>query len=440
MSENTEYEIGNMQYSSTWKTSVASFVSVFFHNYNNIAAALVSAVIWPSVFFPSVAPDLGLLLGISTYVVGYIAGIVGAFVFGQYGDKRGRRNVGAVALGTTAIGALGIAFTPSFAAIGVAADVLLISFRFIAGMGIGTMVGDGAWVVESAATSKRRGLWGSTFGIGQSASVTAPALVMFFLLTRYPHTFVFTEGWRILFYIGAAGLVVALLIRTLITETKVFDTLKAEDKIERVPALKVFKPFWKQISVLMVVQAASAGAIFELASFTPGFLGSEGLVPINAFLALGIAAVVGIFVKVGAGHLADRTGRRNAMRVGMIAIIVWAIPYLYILSLKPSLTLLIANEIIMYGLASIQIAVVASLFAEQFASRYRYSGVTISYNFGQLLAGLVTAVIAAAFLSAFHGPVHAWPYIGALMLVLNAIAFVALFFIKETYKHDIVAN
>jgi MFS family permease len=440
LSENVDFELGNAEYSSTWKTSVASFVSVFFHNYNNIAAALVSAVIWPSVFFPSAAPDLGLLLGISTYVVGYIAGIIGAFIFGQYGDRGGRRNVGAVALATTAVGALGIGLTPSFASIGVTADILLIIFRIIAGMGIGTMVGDGAWVVESAAKSKRRGLWGTTFGIGQSASVTAPALVMFFLLTKYPHVFVFTEGWRILFYIGAAGLVAALIIRYFITETKVFDTLKAEDKIETIPAIKVFKPFWKQIVVLMVVQAASAGAIFELASFTPGFLKSDGLDPVNAFLALGIAAAVGIFIKIGAGHLADATGRRNAMRVGMIAIMIFAIPYLYILSLKPTLPLLIANEIVMYGLASIQIAVVASLFAEQFSSRYRYSGVTISYNFGQLLAGIVTAVIAAAFLSAFHGPTHAWPYIGALMLVLNAIAFIALFFIKETYQHEIVAD
>ncbi len=440
MTDNANRDIKKNEFTGTWGTSVASFVSVFFHNYNNIAAALVSAVIWPSVFFPSVAPDLGILLGISTYVVGYLAGVLGAFLFGQYGDTSGRRNVGAVALGTTAVGALGIAFTPGFSAIGVSADVLLIIFRFVAGMGIGTMVGDGAWVVESAAKSKRRGLWGSTFGIGQSASVTAPALILYFLLTKFPHAYVFSEGWRILFYIGAAGLIAAIIIRYFITDTRVFDTLKTDGKIERVPALQVFKPFWRQIVVLMVVQAASAGAIFELASFTPGFLSSEGLVPINAFLALGIAAIVGIFIKIGAGYLADKKGRRTAMGVGMIAIIIWAIPYLYFLSLKPSLGLLITDEIVMYGLASIQIAVVASLFSEQFASRFRYSGVTISYNFGQLLAGLVTAVIAAAFLTAFHGPVHAWPYIGALMLVLNAIAFASLFLIKETYKQDIVPN
>lgn len=440
MAESVNVNTSKDSYTGTWGTSVASFVSVFFHNYNNIAAALVSAVIWPSVFFPSVAPDLGILLGISTYVVGYLAGVLGAFLFGQYGDKSGRRNVGALALGTTAVGALGIAFTPGFSAIGVSADILLIIFRFIAGMGIGTMVGDGAWVVESAAKSKRRGLWGSTFGIGQSASVTAPALILYFLLTKYPHAFVFSEGWRILFYIGAAGLVAALIIRYFITDTRVFDTLKTEGKIERVPALEVFKPFWRQIVVLMVVQAASAGAIFELASFTPGFLASEGLVPINAFLALGIAAVVGIFIKIGAGYLADRKGRRTAMGIGMIAIVVFAIPYLYFLSLKPSLGLLIADEIVMYGLASIQIAVVASLFSEQFASRYRYSGVTISYNFGQLLAGIITAVLAASFITLFHGDAHAWPYIGALMLVLNAVAFISLFFIKETFKQDIVPD
>ena len=105
MTENVNVGLKNDGYSSTRKTSVASFVGIFFENYNNIAAALVSAVVWPTVFFPSVAPDLGLLLGISTYVVGYVAGVIGAFLFGQYGDRSGRRNVGVLALGITAVGA-----------------------------------------------------------------------------------------------------------------------------------------------------------------------------------------------------------------------------------------------------------------------------------------------------------------------------------------------
>ncbi|MDS0256510.1 MFS transporter [Thermoplasmatales archaeon AK] len=429
-----------VNFSSTWKTAGASFVSVFFHNYNNIAAALVSGIIWPSVFFPSFNPYVGLFLSLSTYVVGYIAGIVGAFIFGQYGDTSGRRNVGAVALAITAIGAIGISLTPGYTTLGVTADVLLIVFRFIAGMGIGTMVGDGAWVVESAAKSNRRGLWGTTFGVGQSLSVAAPALILFYLITSYPHAYVFSSGWRIIFYIGAVGIIVALIIRIFITDTKVFRELKDTNKVESLPAIQVFRPFWKQIMILMVVQAASAGAIFELASFTPGFLGSEGLTPLNATLALGIASIVGIAVKLLTGLLADAKGRLFAMRAGMLAVAIWAIPYLYFLYLKPSLPLLIVDEIIMYGAASIQIATVASLFAEQFASRYRYSGVTISYNFGQLLAGIVTAVIAAAILSALKGPVHSWPYIGALMLVLNVIAFGLLFTLKETFSKHIVAD
>ncbi|AKA49206.1 hypothetical protein IX51_08935 [uncultured archaeon] len=369
-----------------------------------------------------------------------MAGIIGAFIFGQYGDTSGRRNVGAVALGTTAAGAIGISLLPGFSVLGVTSIILLIVFRFIAGMGIGTMVGDGAWIVESAAKSKRRGLWGSALGIGQSASVTAPALILFFMITSLPHSYVFTQGWRILFYIGALGIIAALIIRLKITDTKIFSELQETKRTESLPALKVFKSHWKEIIVLMVVQAASAGAIFELAAFTPGFIASQGLSPIYALFALGIAAIVGIIIKVFAGQLADRKGRLLAMRLGMILVIIWSVPYLYILSVKPTLPLLIIDEIIMYGTASVQIAIVASLFAEQFASRVRYSGVTLSYNFGQLLAGLVTAVAAPAILSLLHGPSHAWPYIGLLMAGLNIVALMALFFIKETYKEEIVAN
>ena len=201
-----------------------------------------------------------------------------------------------------------------------------------------------------------------------------------------------------------------------------------------------FRKYRATIARLAVIQAASTGGVYEIASFTPGFISSLGFSPVYSLFALGIAAAAGIPVRLAAGSLADRFGRRMVITAGMILTGAWAIPYLYILSFVSSPMTVILDEIAFYGFISIQIGVVASMFSEQFRTMYRYSGTTISANFGQFTGGLTSSVLAAYILYALHGPENSWPYIGAIMLVLNVISIALVFSLKETYKSDISAE
>lgn len=53
--------------------------------------SLGAALVFHEIFFPEQSAAMALILAMGTYGAGYIARIVGAFVFGKMGDRIGRK-------------------------------------------------------------------------------------------------------------------------------------------------------------------------------------------------------------------------------------------------------------------------------------------------------------------------------------------------------------
>ncbi|EPL5322235.1 MFS transporter, partial [Citrobacter freundii] len=55
--------------------------------------SLGAALVFHEIFFPEQSAAMALILAMGTYGAGYIARIVGAFIFGKMGDSIGRKKV-----------------------------------------------------------------------------------------------------------------------------------------------------------------------------------------------------------------------------------------------------------------------------------------------------------------------------------------------------------
>lgn len=53
--------------------------------------SLGAALVFHEIFFPEQSAAMALILAMGTYGAGYIARIVGAFIFGRMGDRIGRK-------------------------------------------------------------------------------------------------------------------------------------------------------------------------------------------------------------------------------------------------------------------------------------------------------------------------------------------------------------
>ncbi|HUB85219.1 MAG TPA: MFS transporter, partial [Rhizomicrobium sp.] len=110
-------------------------------------------------FFPSHDKTTSLLASLATFGVGFFTRPLGAFVIGRMGDRLGRKPAMVLSFGLMGLGILGLALTPSYKAIGVAAPVLFILFRLIQGFALGGEVGPTTAYLIEAAPPLRRGLY-----------------------------------------------------------------------------------------------------------------------------------------------------------------------------------------------------------------------------------------------------------------------------------------
>src|ERR1700691_5579207 len=77
-------------------------------------------------FFPKEQTSHGLLFSLATFGVGFVTRPLGGVVIGGYGDRAGRRPAMMLSFTLMGVAILGLALTPSYAAIGIAAPILLL--------------------------------------------------------------------------------------------------------------------------------------------------------------------------------------------------------------------------------------------------------------------------------------------------------------------------
>ena len=160
---------GTAQASSVRRVIVASLVGTSLEWYDFFIYGTAAALVFNELFFPSFSPLTGTLLAFTTYAVGFVARPLGGVVFGHYGDKLGRKNVLVVTLLLMGIATFLIGVLPTYATLGVWAPVLLVTLRFVQGLGLGGEWGGAVLMVAEHGDDRRRGLDSSWPQVGVPA-------------------------------------------------------------------------------------------------------------------------------------------------------------------------------------------------------------------------------------------------------------------------------
>src|SRR5271166_2866389 len=92
-------------------------------------------------FFPAGSDFVSLLATFMTFGAGFLMRPLGAIILGAYIDRVGRRQGLIVTLSIMAIGTICIAFTPSYATIGLLAPFLVLVGRLLQGFSAGVELG-----------------------------------------------------------------------------------------------------------------------------------------------------------------------------------------------------------------------------------------------------------------------------------------------------------
>ena len=214
-------------------------------------------------FYPSVSVAEGLLLTLLTFALGFITRPVGAYVFGHFGDRLGRKRILLLTLLISGISTGLTGLIPSEASIGAMAIVLLVVLRLALGFGLGGEWG-GAMLLTLETFKNRRGFYSSfvqsTVGIGLLLGI----LIFIPLVYALPASFMYSIGWRIPFLASFVIVVVGVFIRLKVKETPVFEAEKKKNRILKSPEKELFTKHWKKI-VVGTLLAGSSGNFFYFA-------------------------------------------------------------------------------------------------------------------------------------------------------------------------------
>ncbi len=273
-------------------------------------------------FFPSHSPDASLLASLATFGAGFLTRPLGAFVIGRMGDRHGRKPAMLLSFGLIGIAVVGLALTPSYGRIGIAAPVLAIGFRMLQGFALGGEVGPSTAFLIEAAPPLRRGLYTSLQAMSADAAVLVAGLVGVMLSSLMDGPALDAWGWRIALLLGASIIPFGLRLRRTLDETlRSRDTVAAPHRESLV-----------RVAVLGVALLAGATTTNYILDYLTTYAATALRMPTRlAFGATVIVGLCGVVCDPLGGWLSDRFGRKPLLIVPACLLLVLVFPCFWML-------------------------------------------------------------------------------------------------------------
>jgi predicted MFS family arabinose efflux permease len=133
------------------------------------------------VFFPAQSAYASLMLSLATFGAGFAMRPVGGIVIGRMADRVGRKSAMMFALVLMGSAMLVVTVVPSYAAIGLAAPLLVVLARMAQGFALGGQVGSATAFLMEAAAPSQRGLYTAWQVASQYCAILAGGIVGFVL-------------------------------------------------------------------------------------------------------------------------------------------------------------------------------------------------------------------------------------------------------------------
>jgi metabolite-proton symporter len=414
----------------------ASLVGTSLEWYDFFLYGSAAALVFNKLFFPTFDPLTGTLLAFTTYAVGFIARPIGGIVFGHYGDKLGRKNVLVATLLLMGIATVLIGLLPTYGQIGVGAPVLLVTLRFIQGLGLGGEWGGAVLMSLEHGKPGQRGLAASWPQVGvPMGNLLATGVLGLMSLTLSEDAFL-SWGWRLPFLLSGLLVLVGLWIRFTITESPLFAEVAESKKRARMPIVDVVRIYPRELLVAIGARIGTDIAFYTFVLFILAYITTTlGLPRTTGLIAVMVGSACQLVLIPLFGALSDRVGRKPVYLAGAAGAGVWVFVFFAMLDTK-STALIILTTVVALVFHAMMYGPQAAFMTEMFSTRLRYSGASLTYQVSGILGGGLAPLISLKLLDVYDTPMAVAVYVAAAL----GLTIVSLLLAPETRDIDLNAE
>jgi MHS family alpha-ketoglutarate permease-like MFS transporter len=369
-------------------------------------------------FFPKGDTTAQLLSAAAVFAVGFLMRPVGGWWLGVYADRHGRKAALSLSVLLMAGGSLLVAVCPPYASIGIAAPIILVIARLGQGLSVGGEYGASATYMSEMSRPGNRGFVASFQYVTLIAGQLVALGVLLILQRTMSEADLTAWGWRIPFFIGSLGAIVALWLRRSIAETHAFE-------VSSEAARGRWSRLWEhRKSALLVVGLGAGGslAFYTFTTYMQKFLvNTAGWSKPEASLVSAGTLLVFMLIQPAFGALSDRFGRRPQLIAFGAFGVLGTVPVLTALSTAQSGLEGFALILAALTVLSCYTAISGVVKAELFPASVRALGVGLPYAISVSLFGGTAEYVALAFKAAGNESGFFW-YVTLMLGVSLTVA------------------
>jgi len=288
------------------------------------------AVIIGNQFFSALDPASRTIFSLLAFAAGFLVRPFGALVFGRLGDMVGRKYTFLITIVIMGLSTFIVGLLPNYAAIGVAAPIILIGLRMLQGLALGGEYGGAVVYVAEHSPHGKRGEYTSWIQTTATMGLLLSLIVILGVRTAVGEAAFADWGWRIPFLGSIFLLAISVYIRLSMNESPAFTKMKSEGKTSKAPLSESFGQ-WKNLKIVilaLVGLTAGQAVVWYTGQFYALFFLTQSLkvdgVTVN--LLVGASLIIGTPFFVLFGILSDKIGRKPIIMAGCLLAIVTYFP------------------------------------------------------------------------------------------------------------------
>ncbi len=404
--------------------AVAAFSTIV--EWYDFTLYLYLATLLSRVFFGGGGTALVTTLG--GFAIAYLLRPLGALVFGQIGDRFGRRRMMLLSVAVMTATMLGTALLPTHAQAGAVSGWLLFLLRCVMGFSVGgEYSGVVAYLLESA-PQDRRGLVASFASAASEIGALLAVGVSSLTVTCLSTASLDAWGWRIPFLVGAALAASVWIARSTMEESPDFRRQQAHGTVPPNPLRHALRHHRAGIVRSFAISALGSITYYVGITYVPAFLTATGTLDEGQSLRLStVAAVAVILVTPWVGVLSDRLGRKPVLLVFAALSAILPVAMFYAIA-RGSYLQALSGAVVLACVAGAVSAVGAVATAEQFPGEGRLSGLALGATLATAIFGGLTPYVAQVLMDRTGSPLVP----GVMIAAVAVCVFPILLALPET--------